>query len=705
MITAALVGNPNTGKTTLFNTLTSSREHVGNWHGVTVEEKAKVFKYNNEEIKLVDLPGVYSLSPLSYEEGVTQKYLIENKCDVIVNICDASNLSRNLYLTLSLIELGLPLLIVINQIDKRPICKIDFVKLEKMLNTKVIYINANEKSACEKVNVEITKLIENDKKNNENQKILPYLGQIDISRPQKYLKHNVDNLHFFALKLLEDDEQIKDKLGVKEVFNRVEEVAQNRYSFIDQITKECCTKNQRVYGQSKLDKILLNRFLAFPIFLLLIFTAFYLTFFSLGAWLSDGLNFLLDNFFGKPFTNVLISTFGKESWIVSLFEVAVLGGVGSVLSFLPQVALLFFFLSLLEDSGYLSRVAFVFEDILSKVGLSGKSVYTLLMGFGCSTSAVLTARNMEDKNSKIKTGLLTPYMSCSAKFPIYSVLGGAFFGASNIFVIVGLYFLGVVVAILMSLILEKTCLKSKEQSFILEFPPYRMMSVKRIFSLLWQNVKEFLMRVASVIIAMNVIVWVLSNFSFTFRFVSVSGGVSMLETLGRILSPIFIPLGFNSWGLVSALIAGLIAKEVIVSSIALFNGVEENALGSIANSIKDSSSAVFFSSGASVLSYLVFCLLYFPCLATASVLTKEIGKKWTFIGIGLELLVAYLVSFIVYRLALAFQQFGSLKVVIFLLAFSVIIFSIIFIFKKIRSKRCCEKCDKCSLLCKNKRKQ
>lgn len=702
MINVALVGNPNTGKTTLFNSLTSSHEHVGNWHGVTVEEKAKKYRFNNEEIKLVDLPGVYSLTALSYEESVTEKFLIENKSDVVVNICDASNLKRNLYLTLSLLELGLPIIIVINQIDKRPICKIDFVKLEKLLQTPIVYVNANDKKSCQKVNEEIIKLAKNDKFIVKNSRKLPYLTNINLKEGFKY-SDNSDNRDFYAIKLLEDDDYIKGKFKVEKTFNQIEQIAESRYRYIDQITDDCCTKNERVYGKSRLDKILLNRFLAFPIFLLLISVAFYLTFFSVGAWLSDGLNFVLDKLIGTPTCNLLIKTFGDASWIVSLFEVAILGGVGSVLSFLPQVALLFFFLSLLEDSGYLSRVAFVFEDILGKVGLSGKSVYTLLMGFGCSTSAVLTARNMEDKNSKIKTGLLTPYMSCSAKFPIYSVLGGAFFGASNILVIIGLYFLGVAVAILMSLIFEKTCLKSKEQSFILEFPPYRMMSAKRTFSLLWQNVKLFLIRVASLIVAMNIIIWLLSNFTFTFSYIGASGGVSMLETFGRILSPIFAPLGFNSWGLVSALIAGLVAKEVIVSSIALFNGVEENALGAIANSIKDASSPVFFAGGANVLSYLVFCLLYFPCLATASVLSKEIGKKWTFIGIVVELIVAYIVSFIVYRLALAFQTFGTLKVLISILSLLIIFFSIIFVVKKLKTHKICGRCKGCNKSCKMKK--
>lgn len=695
MINVALVGNPNTGKTTLFNSLTSSHEHVGNWHGVTVEEKAKIYKFKNQEINIIDLPGVYSLSPLSYEEGVTDDYLLNHTKNLVVNICDASNLARNLYLTLSLIEMGLPIILVINQIDKRPLRKINFAQLEKTLGIPIVYVNAGDKKSVEKVSEEILKFNEKVVSGKFEIKKLSYIDKLNLNQTRPFIDKNDKLSTYYAIKLLEDDEKIKEKFNVKKNFYGINEVAQARYDFIDEIIDICCSKSNRIYGQSKLDKILLNKFLAFPIFLLLISLAFYFTFFSIGAYLSNLLNLLLDNFIAKPILGLLIKTFGDGSWIVSLFQVAIIGGVGSILTFLPQVALLFFFLSLLEDSGYLSRVAFVFEDILGKVGLSGKSVYTLLMGFGCSTTAVLTARNMEDKNSKIKTGLLTPYMSCSAKFPIYSVLGGAFFGANNIFVIIGLYFLGVAVAILMSYIYEKTVLKSKAQSFILEFPPYRMMSFKRIISLLWINVKLFLTRVGSLILAMNVIVWLLSNFSFTFAYVGQNGGVSMLETLGRILAPIFAPLGFNNWGLVSALIAGLIAKEVIVSSIAMFNGVEENALDLLGQTLQEESSIVMFASSASVLSYLVFCLLYFPCLATTSVLSKEIGKKWTAFGIFVEFITAYLVTFIVYRLALAIQNFGAIPVLAILISILIILVSFIFIYKKIKGKRGCAYCEKC----------
>lgn len=694
MINVNLVGNPNTGKTTLFNSLTSSHEHVGNWHGVTVEEKSKCYKFKNEEINIVDLPGIYSMTSLSYEEKVACDYILKHKDRLIVNICDASNLQRNLYLTLGLMELGCHIILAVNQIDKRPICKINFSELERLLNLRVVYINADNKKSVEKLNDAI---LEESKKFNNTYYNLPYIKKFNFNDINKIVPN--DTITFYKIKILEDDEEIKKKFNIKKSFSQVDKVATERYRYIDEIIKNTCGEKQRIYGASKLDKILLNRYLALPIFICLIALSFYLTFFSLGAWLSDGLTFLLDKFVGQPLIDFLINVFGSDSWIIGLFQNAIIGGVGSILTFLPQVALLFFFLSLLEDSGYLSRVAFVFEDILGKVGLSGKSVYTLLMGFGCSTTAVLTARNMDDKNSKIKTGLLTPYMSCSAKFPIYAVLGGAFFGANNIWVIIGIYFLGVAVAILMSYIFEKTILPSKKQSFILEFPPYRMMSFKRTFSLLWINVKLFVARVGTLIVAMNVIVWILSNFSFTFQYIVNTGGESMLESLGKIFAPLFIPLGFNSWGLVSALIAGLVAKEVIVSSIVMFNGNGELSISALGQSLMDSSSAVYFVSGASVLSYLVFCLLYFPCLATTSVLIKEIGRKWTVIGVLLEFLVAYVVSMLVYFFALICQIYGVWKIILLVFATMIILFSIMIIYKRIKNKKCCGKCENCSTPC------
>lgn len=661
-----LVGNPNTGKTTLFNTLASAREHVGNWHGVTVEERVKPYFYKGEKISLVDLPGLYSLSPLSYEEGVARDYILKEREALFVNICDENNLSRNLYLTICLMELGVNIILVVNQMGggKRG----DYNKLSQLLGVKVVCLDASNKQDCEVLNKEILSF----KRRGEYS--LPYVKSLGLSGGNIYQK----------IKLLEGDEHTSSSVGVKPDYQGAGRVAKARYDYIDLVLSQCFKTSNSVYGKSKLDKILLNRFLAFPIFLCFIALAFYLTFFSVGKWLSDLMQFLLDKCVGTPLISLSTRWFG-EGAMTSFVSEAIVGGIGSILSFLPQVALLFFFLSLLEDSGYLARVAFVFEDILSGVGLSGKSVYTLLMGFGCSTTAVLTARNMEDKNSKIKTALLSPYMSCSAKFPVYAVVGGAFFGQCNLWVILGLYILGVVVAVLLSLLYEKTFLKSKKQSFILEFPPYRMMSYKRTISILWQNIKLFLTRVSGLILLMNILTWTLSNFAFPFKYVG-GEGVSMLQTLGGIFAPIFAPLGFGSWAIVSSLIAGLVAKEVILSSLAMFNGVSGASLGA---SLLVPSSVVFFSSNASVLSFLVLTLLYFPCLASYVVLTKEIGKGWAFIGSAVQFVIAYILAFAVYRLALLSPtQIGIILVsLITALAISLLI-------KKFKKKTPC-KCKEC----------
>ena len=434
-----------------------------------------------------------------------------------------------------------------------------------------------------------------------------------------------------------------------------------------------------------------------PIFFGILFLVFYLTFFSVGAFFSDLLRTFIQDIVGKGLVDLLSSFIGVR-WVIDLFEIGIVGGVGSLIAFLPQVILLFFFLSLIEDSGYLARVAFMFEDLFSKVGLSGKSVYTLLMGFGCSTTAALTARNMEDKNAKIKTALLTPYMSCSAKLPIYAVIGGAFFLRCNIFIIFGLYILGVVVALILSLILEKTSLKSKEQSFILEFPEYRLPSAKRVLLILWDNIKSFLLRVGTLLISVNVIVWVLQSFSFKFEYVpEVTGAKSMLQILGEIIAPIFVPLGFGNWGAASALLSGLIAKEVVVSSIAMINGVDiyvGDMKNQTMNSIITAGAAVMFTPS-SALSFMVFCLLYSPCLATLSVFRKEIGKKWTYLSILIQFAVAYIASFIVYQLSELFMAHEFWTPFAVLVGIIVIIWSACNVYKKIKRKKFCLKSGNC----------
>lgn len=707
-----LLGNPNTGKTTLFNTLTKSNEHTGNWHGVTVESKQKKFTFNNQEFKLVDLPGIYSLTPLSFEESVSVDYLYSNTETLVVNIVDINNIYRNLYLTLELINLNHPTILVINQTTKpeKSLYNINEKKLEKLLGIKVIKLNAENSNEIIKIKKEIFNFYNNKSKAIKNNSELskPSKIQQNVTNIIKNKCQNINlNLNYVALKCLENDEKIISKLNLNNNQKNellklqkqasLESLIGEKYASIKNIINQSAiTKPKRVYGKSVIDKVVLNKFLCLPFFLLVMLAIFYFTFFSVGKCLSEVLSTFVQDTVGNAVLS-LVKNITKNEIIYDFFSTAIIGGLGSVFSFLPQVVILFLCLGLLEDSGYLSRVAFSLDDIFSKVGLSGKSVYTLLMGFGCSTSACLTARTMEDKNSKIKTAMLAPYMSCSAKLPIYAVIGSAFFGANNVFVVFSLYMLGVVVALILSIFYEKTFLKSKEQSFILEFPPYRITKPKRLVVLSLDSIKMFLIRIGSLLISVNIIVWVLSSFSFKFAFVQTQGGVSMLESLGKFLSPIFVPLGFGTWGATSALIAGLIAKEIIISSIAMFNGISMGEPGinnKISSSLRVVNNPVCFTP-ASALSYMVFCLLYSPCLATIAVLKKEVGKKWTFISIVVQFVLAYLISLIVFVSVNLILNKGISLFILFVAVFILVLFSVVSLLKKIQHKKTCKNCKGC----------
>ena len=649
-----LVGNANCGKTTLFNCLTHSDEHVGNWHGVTVEEKEKEFLLGDEKFLLVDIPGIYSLTPFSFEEKVAVQKIKENHNEKILNLCDKNNLRRNLFLTLCLLEDGFDVTILINNIDKKSNKKIDLNKFSKLLNVDIFEIDAKGK--------ETSNILQKNIKNRFRKAILPYFNSNFLQKS-------------------------------------VKEQCKIRYLFVDFLLKNCVIELKNVYGKSKIDNFVLNKYLAFPIFFLIMLAVFFLTFFSVGSFLSDALTSAL-SYLSKPILN-LIESFGV-TWLYDFFRVAIFGGANVVLSFFPQVVLLFFFLSLLEESGYMARVAFVFDDLFEKIGLSGKGVYSLLMGFGCATSAIMTARSMDDKNAKIKTALACPYMSCSAKIPIYVVVGGAFFGAKNVFVICGLYFLGVIVSIFVTSVLDRTVLKSESKNFLLEFPPYRMVSAKKVFQILWKNSKDFLIKIGSIMISMNVIIWTLSSFSFGFSYVG-ENGQSILQSLSKIVAPIFVPLGFGRWAIVSTLLSGVVAKELLVSSIAMFNNVDINSKNLISKSILLSSSAVFFPSKASVLSFLVFCLLYTPCISSVAMLSKEVGKKWTFFAVLIQFFVAYMMSFVVYNICFAAEIFGVLKVclvLIFLLLFCVSMWATARFLKR---KKCGFNCGECDKKCSRKK--
>ena len=630
-----LVGNPNTGKTTLFNKITKSNEHIGNWHGVTVEEKKKKFKFENQFYTLIDLPGIYSLKSLSYEEKVAIEYIENHRECKIINICDINNLERNLYLTLCLIERGFDVFVAINTTLKKNICRINEKKLSQKLGVPIVIVNAQTGEG-------VSELLKRTKE--------------------------------------------KTKKGtIKKESKNIELFAEEKYKQIEDILKSCREKTGEVYGKSKIDKILLNRFFAPFVFFGIMALVFYLTFFLLGKPLSSFLSYVLENFIGQPLNNLFTKWFGANSWVTVLISEALVGGIGTLLSFLPQIVLLFLFLSILEDSGYLSRVAFIFDGLLSKIGLSGRSIYTLLLGFGCSASAILTARNMDDKKAKIKTVLITPFLSCSARLPIYLAIGGAFFGDNNLFVIFGLYILGLLVSVIISTLLNKTILKSDNQTFILEFPPYRAVSFKRIVKVLWDNVKSFVIRIGGLLISMNVIVWLLSNFSFNFEFIRLNGGESMLESIAKFIAPIFSPLGFGSWGIVVALLVGVVAKEGVVSTIMLF------ASSGLTNALFNPTSEIYFASSSAVLAFLTFCLLYVPCISTIAVMKKEIGGKWTIFAVLMQLFVAYFVAMIVYNFSELCYYFGFMKLLLISFIILIILVAIsrfVMVFQKGKCKSC-----------------
>ncbi len=709
----ALVGNPNTGKTTLFNSLTNLSEHVGNWHGVTVDNKEYSFLFNGEKLTIVDLPGTYSLNSFSFEEEVTQKYLLLNNT-IVFNIVDGNNLKRNLYLTFDLLEKGINPILIINyknELQKNGIA-IYTKKLEEELKIKVFLINAKNKRETQKMLVDAIEYIKHNKSTqrayksylkivnlykNELSKIIPQknlenLSQKYFVKPNYLLKCVLENNTLIINELNLDESALLNLQSFIKNHDTLSVFSQNKYKLIED-TCAICVKNENktIYGLSRLDKILLNKYLSIPIFLCIIALIFYFIFMGPGKFISELFTLLVNTvFFSRIlalFKNITVNEF-----VINLIAEGLIGGALSVLSFLPQVVMLTSALNILEQTGYMSRLAFCTEDIFEKIGLSGKSVFALLMGFGCSTSATLSARTLEDKNSKIKTAMLTPYISCAAKLPLYLVVCGAYFNKYNFLIIFLIYLLGVLIAIIVSFILEKTLLPSKTNNFILEFPPIRKPSFILISKLALKDAKNFLIRVMSVIVSFSCMIWICQNCTFTLKYITNNNGESILNVLGKLFAFIFKPLGLNSAGIVSALICGIVAKEIIVSSLKIINS-SENIVDTqgLSKSLTYVQSAIYLSPAAS-LSFLVFSSLYLPCISTMAVLKKEIGTKWTIFACLLEFVIAYILAFIVYRISLCYFNFGIISCLISLLAFTIFLLSILFVVKFFKKKNKCKYC-------------
>lgn len=623
-----IVGNPNTGKSTLFNNLTKSDEHTGNWHGVTVEGKSKKINFFGQEIEVVDLPGMYSLNSYSYEEKVAKDLLLKNPNAKILYIVDASTLERNLYLFMQLKKYNFQIKIVINNYNYfiKNGGDIDIKKLSEMLGVPCQIFDA-KKDKCKK-----------------------------------------DFFNFSSYELIEE-------MSPENIYDNI----------LDAVN--CCVvkKDSYVYGKAKSDKWILNPIVFSITFLVGMFLSLYIIFFAVGPKLSSGITFVLNSIIRFPL-NRLLENVTANKFVLALFDEGIMSACLAVCSFLPQVCLLYVFLSVLENSGLISRFAFMLDDFLNKLGLNGKCVYTMLMGFGCNTSASVTAKNMPDKNSRIKTVMITPFMSCSAKLPIYSVILSAVLGANNIWVIVGLYLLGIAGALTLSIIFEKTCLKSSTSNFLIEFPPLKFPELKDVSKTSAKSTRTFLSKVFGIIVSMSVVVWLLSNVNIGFKYTG-QYETSILYLLSGKFNVLFKPLGFGSQAVVCALIVGLVAKELIVSTMMIFN--HASSLAELIYSLTIPASLICFDF-ASGLSFLVFVLLYAPCISNLAVMIKEIGWKWTAISLACQFGLAYLLAFVVYNL------FGG-HIVVAAVTFAIFVVAVINIGNK---KVCVHNCAHCLGECK-----
>ncbi len=664
----ALAGNPNCGKTTLFNALTGSNQYVGNWPGVTVEKKEGTAHIGDREVTVVDLPGIYSLSPYSMEEIVSRDFIIGEAPDCVIDIVDATNLERNLYLTAQLLELERPTVVALNfmdEVEKRG-DKIDVDRLSKELGVPVVPITARTGEGIEQLlhtahrQMHLGVTIEPDDLYDD------YTH--DIHHRMGKLLHDyayAANLpaHWAAIKLLEGDAIVEKALDLppevkrqldalvaeyensSDLGDRETLIADSRYQYIQRVVGVSVVKGD-VSGEltfsEKIDRVVTHRLWAIPLFLCTMLVMFVITFGPFGAWLSDGVGAGMDAL--SAWLAPALEGIGVSAVVISLICDGIIAGVGGVLTFLPQIALLFFFLSLLEDSGYMSRAAFIMDRALRRFGLSGKAFIPMLMGFGCSVPAIMGARTMENEKDRRMTILLVPFMSCSAKLPVYGLISAAFFGPWAGLVVFGLYIVGMIVGILSGLFFKKTLFAGEPAPFVLELPPYRLPSLGNMLTHVWQKVKGFLVKAGTLILLMSMVLWLLQSFDFSLHMVE-DASCSMLGTLGGVIAPVFAPCGFGHWQAAVALLTGLVAKEMVVSSLSMFYGFSLTAAsGEVA-------AAMAGFTPLSAFSMLVFILLYVPCVAAVSTLFKEMNSsKWAWFSIAWQMGCAYAVSFLVYQI-------------------------------------------------------
>ncbi|HJA35729.1 MAG TPA: ferrous iron transport protein B [Firmicutes bacterium] len=663
----ALAGNQNCGKTTLFNQLTGSNQHVGNFPGVTVDRKDGVIR-GHSDVTVVDLPGIYSLSPYTSEEIVTRDYLIREKPDGIINIVDATNIERNLYLTMQLMELGLPMVLALNMMDevRNNGGSINIAKLSEELGVPVVPISASK-------NEGVSELIDVVLRTAE-QHILPKrldFCQGAVHRAIHSVSHMIEDhaaaiqvpSRFAATKLLEGDELMMTTLRLSDnekelIQHTVDEMEQAtgmdrnaaladmRYSFLDELCAGTVVRpheSKETQRSVQIDRLLTNKWLAIPIFLCIMLLVFWLTFGVIGAFLSDVLSVGIDAV--TQWTDRALTAYGINPVVHSLVIDGAFAGIGSVLSFLPIIVTLFFFLSFLEDSGYMARVAFVMDKLLRKIGLSGRSFVPMLIGFGCTVPAVMATRTLSSDRDRKMTILLTPFISCSAKLPIYAVFTAAFFPENGALVMMGLYVFGILLGILSGLLMGKTLFRGNPVPFVMELPAYRLPAPKSVLRLMWDKAKDFITRAFTIIFLATIVIWALQTFDTRLNVVTDSSQ-SLLALIGRWIAPLFAPLGFGSWQLSTSLITGFTAKEAVVSTLAVLTGSSVADLPATLAAMLPTAAA---------LSFLVFTLLYTPCVAAIAAVKREMGggRNALFVVIY-QTVIAWLAAFIVYHIALAF---------------------------------------------------
>ncbi|MDO5110677.1 MAG: ferrous iron transport protein B [Clostridia bacterium] len=660
----ALAGNQNCGKTTLFNAMTGSNQHVGNFPGVTVEQKVGEIR-SAKGCSVVDLPGIYSIRPYTQEEIVSRDFILDGKPDGIINIVDATNIEQNLYLTLQLLELKLPMVVALNMMDevRSNGGAINVKLMSQLLGVPVIPICAAKNEGVSEV---VSQIVNAAKK-----RIMPAVQDFCPDGPVHRCIHAVAHViedharnvgisrRFCATKLIEGDPSMADRLELDENekeliehsvvemehetgFDRNEALADMRYTFIEGVVADSVVKchESREHKRSvAADRILTGKHTALPVFFGVILLVFYLTFNVIGSALSDLLSLGIDAL--TTLVDRGLTAYGINPVVHSLVIDGIFAGVGSVLSFLPIIVTLFFFLSILEDTGYMARVAFVMDKLLRKIGLSGRSFVPMLIGFGCSVPAIMATRTLSSDRDRRMTILLTPYMSCSAKIPIYAVFCAAFFARFQALVMIGLYLVGILLAIIVALILKGTAFQGEPVPFVMELPNYRMPSVKSVMLLLWEKARDFLQRAFTIIFVATILIWFLQTFDTRLNVVADSTD-SLLALIGRFIAPVFRPLGFGDWRIATSLISGFTAKEAVVSTLSVLLGTGMAELGPALSGLFTPLSAF---------SFLLFTLLYTPCVAAVATIKKELKSGWATLGVVImQCSIAWLVACAVYQI-------------------------------------------------------